>query len=152
MVSVSQLTDEQAIRATNFIVQEWIKVAGSKVFEVSQTIEKVRQAQGPIEDWIVDPKSDDPKVAKLCRIMLEAFLDSPRGQGPDFGKWAKKAITDATQVHAQVFEPATLMLLIGLVLAARLKSIGPGGVKFYEGLPASLSKVLEVASSTSTIG
>lgn len=84
--------------------------------------------------------------------MLEAFLESPRGQGPDFGKWAKQAITEATLVHAQVFEPATLMLLIGLVLAARLKSIGPDGVKFYEGLPANLSKVLEVASSTSTIG
>jgi hypothetical protein len=149
MIAVPQLTDEHAIRAANFVVQEWIQVAGPKVFALSQTIEKVRQTQEPIEAWVADPKSGDPKVAKLCRQMMEAFLDSPRGQGPDFRRWAKKGIDKATQAEAQVFEPATtLMLLIGLVLAARLKSIGPDGVKFYKGLPANLSKVLDAAASS----
>src|SRR5438067_1290787 len=112
MVAVPQLSDEQAIRAANFVVQEWIKVAGPKVFALSQTIERARQTQEPIEAWVADPKSDDPEVAKLCRKMLEAFLASR-----DFNKWAKKGINNATEPHAQVFEPATLMLLIGLVLA-----------------------------------
>jgi len=151
MIDAPQLTDEQAISAANFVVYEWIKVTGPKVFALSQTIEEVRQTHAPIEAWVADPKSADPEVAKLCRRMLDAFLNSPQGQEQDFRGWARKGIDKARQAQAQVFDPATtLMLLTGLVLAARLKRIGPHGAEFFEGLPTNLSKVLDSVSSMAT--
>jgi len=151
MIAVSQLTDEQAISAANFVVQEWGKVAGLEALKFWQAIEKVRKTQEPIEAWVADPKSNDPEVAKLYRQMLQFFLERPRGTEPDFQKWARQGIDNATQAHAQVLDPiGGGLLLIGLVLAVRIESIGPGGVKFFKGLPESLIKLVNAASSMVT--
>jgi len=153
MTPVSQLTDEQATNAANFVVREWIKVDGLEALALWQTIEKVKTGDS-VETWVEDPKSKDPEVAKLCRQMLQVFLDSPRGKGPNFRKWAQQGIDKATEAHGQMLDPGSLIiggtLLIGLVLAARVKSVGPSGVEFFKGLPANLSKLVKLASSMAT--
>ena len=54
-----------------------------------------------------------------------------------------------TSPGAQVIDPLTLAIggtiLIGLVLAARVRHIGPGGAKFDPGLPEGLGKLLKAA-------
>jgi hypothetical protein len=156
MTAVSQLTDEQAITAANFVVQEWAKVAGLEALALWQVIDKERKAQKePIDASILEPKADDPEAAMLSRRMLEAFLDAPQGSGPDFHGWAQDGIAKVTRVEAHVLDPVSMILvgtlLIGLVLAARVKSVGPAGVVFYQGLPPSLSNLVKIASSMATL-
>jgi len=148
------LTDKQAIVAANFVVAEWIKVSGAEALALWQTIDRVSKAEGPVEEWALAPKAEDPRTAKLCRQMLDAFASSPPSKGADFSKWAKQGIDAAKEAQAQVFDPMSATIVgtvaIGLVLAARLESISIGKhrITFYKGLPKNLAKVVKVVASS----
>jgi hypothetical protein len=152
MIAVSELKDQRAIDAANFVVREWIKSAGLEAMALWQAIDKVTNTQGPAEASVADPKVCDPAVvAKLSREMLEVFLDGrPPGTGPNYRKWAQQGIRQVTDAHGQVVEPVSALItgtiLIGLVLAARIKKVKKDGVEFYPGLP-NLSKIVAAASS-----
>jgi hypothetical protein len=150
MTSVSALKDQQAIDAANFVVQEWIKETGLEAIALWQAIDEARKTQAPIEKAIGDPKLSDPAVvAELSREMLQVFLDSPPGDAR-YRQWAQQGIQKATEARGQMFEPVSALitgtLLIGLVLAARIKRAKKGDVEFYPGLP-NLSKFVATASS-----
>jgi len=151
MIDVSELKDQQAIDAGNFVVQEWIKGAGLEAMALWQAIDKITKTQGPVEASVGDPKLSNPAiVAELSRQMLQVFLDSPQGTGPNYRKWAQQGIKEVTEAHGQVFEPVSALItgtvLIGLVLAARIKKVKKDGLEFYPGLP-NLSKLIATASS-----
>ena len=82
--------------------------------------------------------------------MLQVFLDSLTGTGPSYRKWAQQGIRQATEAHGHVVEPVSALItgtiLIGLVLAARIKKAKKDGLEFYPGLP-NLSKLIATASS-----
>jgi hypothetical protein len=151
MIAVSELKDQQAIDAANFVVREWIKSAGLEAMALWQAIDKITKTQGPVEASIGDPECGDPTVvAKLSRQMLQAFLDNPLGSDPSYRKWAQQGIKQVTEAHGHVVEPVSALIggtvLIGLVLAARIKKAKKDGVEFYPGLP-KLSKIVAAASS-----
>ena len=151
MIDVSELKDQQAIDAANFAVREWIKSTGLEAMALWQAIDKVTKTQGPLEASVADPKlSDQALVAKLSREMLEVFLDSPPGTDPNYRKWAQQGIRQVTEAHGQIVEPVSAAIagtiLIGLVLAARIKKVKKSGVEFYPGLP-NLSKIVAAATS-----
>jgi hypothetical protein len=154
MTDVEQLSAEQATVAANFVVQEWIRAAGLEALALWQAIEKARKDQGPIETWVADPKSNDPEVAELCRHILKVFLNTPTAKGLDFRRWAQQGIDKATQARGHVLDPVSLLiggtLLIGLVLAARVKRIGD--VEFYEGIPENVADLVKATSSMATFG
>lgn len=151
MTSVSELKDQQAIDAAEFVVQEWIKASGLEAVALSQAIDKLANTQNPIEPSVADPKHRDPVViARLSREMLQIFLENPQGRGPNYRKWAQQGIQKVTAAQGQVLEPVSAFiagsLFIGLVLAARVKKVSKEGVEFYQGLP-NLSKLIAAASS-----
>jgi hypothetical protein len=149
---MADLTDQQAIVAANFVVGEWMKVSGAEALALWQTIDRVSKSEGPIEEWALDPKVKDRRTAKLCRQMLDAFASSPPGKGADFRKWTRQGIDAAKEAHAQVFDPASAAVVgtvvIGLVLAARVQSIGKDRITFYKGLPSNLGKVVKLVASS----
>jgi hypothetical protein len=119
--------------------------------DLSKAIDKLSKTQEPLEASVGDPENPDIAViARLSREMLQIFLDSPPGQGPNYNKWARQGIQEATEARGHVVEPVSAFivgsLLVGLVLAARIKKIGKDGVEFYPGLP-NLSKLIAAASS-----
>ena len=66
---------------------------------------KARKPEEPLETWVWDPKPTDPDVAKICRQMLQIFLNSPEGKEPNFRKWAQQGIGQATRAEAQELDP-----------------------------------------------
>jgi hypothetical protein len=152
MTELAVLTDKQAVVAANFAVREWMKGAGPEALAIWQKIDTVSKTEGPLDHWLLDPSTEDPRAADLSRKVLEAFLDVADPQGPDFRSWVKQGIDIATGARAHFADPISAAIVgtlaIGLVLAARLKSIGPGGVLFYRGLPTNLSKVIQLAQKS----
>ena len=152
MTDIASLTDKQAIAAANFAIREWIKVAGPEALAIWQKIESVSKKEGPLDGWVLEPSAEDPRAADLGRRILEAFLSSSERRGPDLHVWARQGIDAAIEAQAQVLDPISAAvvgtLAIGLVLAARVKSIGPAGVTFYRGLPPGLSKIVKLAASS----
>jgi hypothetical protein len=65
--------------------------------------------------------------------------------------WTNDAVAKAKQTQVQVLDPLTLavggLVLGGLILAARVKNVGRGGVSFYEGLPKELADVLKAGAN-----
>jgi hypothetical protein len=158
MIDVSQLTDEQAISAANFVVQEWTKNARSEAIALWKAIGKARKIEEPLETWLLDPKPTDPDVAYVCRQMLQSFLESPEGKEPSFCNWAQQGIEQATTAQAQVLDPLSLViggtLLIGLVLAVRVEDVEVGKqgfkAKLTKGLPDSVVNLVNAVSSVVT--
>jgi len=120
---------------------------GLEALALWQAIEKLGKTLGPVE-----ASSSDPAViAGLSRQMLQSFLDSPAGRGPGYRQWAQRGIKEVTEAHGQIFDPVSASiagtLLIGLVLAARIKKVGKDGLEFYPGLP-NLEKLIKAAAAT----
>jgi hypothetical protein len=62
--------------------------------------------------------------------------------------WARAAVRRASARSGQLLDPISLgiagAILIGSILAARVKKVGP--VKFYEGLPKELGSVVKAGA------
>ena len=63
--------------------------------------------------------------------------------------WTREAIEKVRKIQAHVLDPFTLSIggaiLIGAILAARVRRIGP--VEFYEGVPENLAKVIKAGAN-----
>jgi hypothetical protein len=153
MTNARSLTDKQAIAAAKFAILEWIKVAGPEALAIWQKIEIVSREKGPLDQWVLQPSVEDHQSADLSRKMLAAFLSSERRGPVDLHLFATKGIKAATEAQAHVFDPISAAVIgtlaIGLVLAARVKSVGSGGVTFYRGLPRGLSDIVKSVASSS---
>jgi hypothetical protein len=67
---------------------------------------------------------------------------------PDEQEWARSALSKTQEVKAQIIDPLSIGLILGgLILASRVKKVGPNGVEFYEGIPDGLAKVLKAVPS-----
>ena len=91
MRDVSQLTDEQAISAANFVVNEWTKNARSEAIALWKAIGKARKIEEPLETWLLDPEPTDPDVAYVCRQMLQRFLENQKARSQVFVTGRNKA-------------------------------------------------------------
>jgi hypothetical protein len=157
MINVSELTDRQSIDAAEFAVEEWIRENGLEAVAIAQSLDKFNRTLGPVETSVRDPSTRDVKeTAKLSREMLQIFLDSSPGRGPNYRALAESGIRKATEPHGHVLEPVSALitgsLFIGVVLAVRLKKIGKDGVEFDRGLPklADLPKLGKVIAAVAT--
>jgi hypothetical protein len=157
MINVSELTDRQAIDAAEFTVQEWISENGLEAVATVQCLDKFNRTLGPVETSVRDASTRDVKeTAKLSRQMLQVFLDSSLGRGPNYRALAESGIQKATEAHGHVLEPVSALitgsLWIGLVLAVRLKKIGKDGAEFDQGVPklADLPKLGKVIAAVAT--
>jgi hypothetical protein len=88
---------------------------------------------------------DLAQAGSNARRALTAMVDC---EDQDVRAWAQFAVTTPVAAKGQMVEPVTATLcLAGLILASRVKKIGPDGVEFYEGVPDGLAKVLKAAKN-----
>ena len=139
MSEIAQLTDRQAITAVHALVVQWCEARGVEPLVAWQALNQA--SPGGLPGPLAAYSEDDPTAAAICRKVLEVVID---GENPDARRWAAGAVSAARQPKGQIFDPISLAIIgataIGLVLAVRVKRIGP--VQFYEGLPEGTDKVV----------
>ena len=146
---VAKLSDGEAVRSLQHVVAEWARQRdGLSTLAVWGEIEQARSGQ-PIDSWLLDPRDDERLAAEQCRKVLRVFLKSG---DPKLTDLAIKAIEAAKQPRGQIAVESALIyggIMIGLVLAARVKTIWIkkiGRMDFNKGLPPGLVKIIENAA------
>jgi hypothetical protein len=144
---VVSLTDQQAVNAVRLLAEAWLEGRGRQAYGVMQNAHAFAERQKlSLPDWASGKAPPDAEGIKACRVALKLVLEGNDGEARN---WAQSAIQRVKSPTAQVIDPLTLAiggtLLIGLVLAARVKHIGPGGADFEPGLPDGLDKLLKAA-------
>jgi hypothetical protein len=144
MEQLADISAREANTAVHLLVQRWAENRGTEVLAAWQVLNRDRSHVLP--DWLLRPAEDDAFAAKVSRRVLEAALD---GSSNEVKKWATEAIASAKLPRAQVLDLLSLgiigAILIGMVLAVRVKQVGP--VEFYEGLPAGTDKLVKASAA-----
>jgi hypothetical protein len=145
MSEVENLSDREAITAVHSLVADWTQARGVEVLVAWQAISQAAGGE-QLPAPLLSTRDDDAEAAAICRNILEVVID---GNSPDARRWAIGSIAAARQPKAQIFDPISLAIMgataIGLVLAARVRRIGP--VDFYEGLPEGTDKLVRAGVS-----
>lgn len=151
MAEIADLSNKQLIQATQLVVRAWAEDSGVEVLVVWQALEKEAGKARPLEAWLLKPAENEVKAAEVCKKILLALIDCG---DPKVRKWCRDAIAAAAQAKAQVFDPLTIAVIgtvvIGLVLAVRVKRVSKEGVDFYEGLPKDTDKVIKAGVAAAT--
>jgi len=145
MNEAENLSDREAITAVHLLVAHWAEARGVEVLVAWQAINQAAGGE-QLPAPLLSSRDDDAAAAAICRKILEVVID---GNAPDARRWAIESIAASVQPKAQIFDPISLAIIgvtaIGLVLAARVRRIGP--VEFYEGLPEGTDKLVRTAVS-----
>ena len=148
-ITVRKLTNTEAIRAVQWVIQEWGKRDGLAVLAIWQQIERARGGAA-IDEWLISPSDNDEKASEECRSILRIWLDLGP---PEFADLARTGIEVSKQAHAQVLDPLSISLyglvMIGLVVALRLDEVNVSKSKTrikLGKLPAGALQILKTAS------
>jgi hypothetical protein len=145
MNGVENLSDREAVAAVRSVVVHWAEARGLETLVAWQAINGAAAGEKLPAPFISSEESD-AAAAVICRKILAVIVD---GNDPQARRWAAGAIAAAKQPRGQIFDPISLAILgataIGLVLAARVKRVGP--VEFYKGLPEGTEKLVGTAVS-----
>jgi hypothetical protein len=149
MTDVNLLNDDLAVRALSEVTQRWFAERGLQAYAVLRETEGYAHRQNlPIPDWAIDQSLATAESGDASRAALQTLLNA---EDPEIQGWTRSAVEKAYRTRAQVVDPVTLtvggLVLGGLILAARVKKIGSGGVEFYEGVPEELANVLEAGAN-----
>ena len=146
---IEALTDSEAVEALQSVTRKWMDRSGPAALLIWQKLSSAHNPE-PLADWLLDPKADMRKAGEASKRALEALKDAKEFRG-----LADEAI-EATKVARAHFDPVSLAIMgtmaIGLVLAARTKSVGKDGWTFYEGLPDGLDKIIRACVSAIPLG
>ncbi len=149
MTDVNLLSDDLAVRALSEVTQRWFAERGLQAHAVLRETEGYAYRQElSVPDWAIDQSVVTAESGEASRAALETLLHA---EDPEIRNWTRTAVERVYQTRAQVVDPLTLavggLVLGGLILAARVKKIGSGGVEFYEGVPEGLANVLEAGAN-----
>jgi hypothetical protein len=156
MAGVNDLTNEQAVGALRLVAQAWLANDGLNAFGVmADARDYVETRSLSLPGWasgmpldLASLSDDEAKeIGNHCRAALQTLTESPE---PSARKWTADAIGKVTQPHGQVVELVLAIkgvILIGMILAARVKKIDSEGIEFYQGLPKGLSTLLTASRS-----
>jgi hypothetical protein len=147
MNGVDRLNDTLAVRALSEVTQRWYAERGLQALAVLRETESYAHKQNLyIPNWAIESGDQGIVTAesgKACRAALKALIND---DDPQIRSWTRSAVERANQTQVQALDPVSLavggLVLGGLILAARVKKIGPEGVEFYEGIPEELAKIL----------
>jgi hypothetical protein len=151
-VDTKDLSDTAATEALCKVAREWIKNYGLEVYQVYYQIREVTSDKfQKLPAWVKgSPEEVTDESGQFARDMLTALRN---GVDDEVQEWTDSAIQKVNESKAHVLDPLTLgiggLILIGAILAARVKKIGP--VKFYEGIPDNLADVLKAGASVSPV-
>jgi hypothetical protein len=146
---VRNLGDVAAVRALSEVAQRWFEARGLQANVVMRQTEQYAHNNGlTIAVWAIEPQAPSPEAGAASRRALAALLID---DDLEIRSWAKDAVAAAKQTQIQVLDPLTLavggFVLAGLILAARIKKVGPDGAEFYEGIPKELANVLKAGAN-----
>lgn len=154
MDNASRLSDGMAIQALCDVVRRWSTHRGFEALLIAtrtRELAAVPISQAP--SWAVATPETSPAAGAFARKMLEVLTT---GEDDEVAIWAQTAVRTALDKQAatvaHVLDPISISIaggiLIGAILAARVKRIGP--VEFYEGVPKELADVVKIGASVST--
>jgi len=140
-----KLTDVQLVQAVALVAQRWLKDEGLEAFKAySEVVQKSAELDVALPEWAMGKPAPNKETAEACSVALDLLLSTPDSK---VRTWAQAAVKETQTARPNVLDPFTLsvggVVLVGVILAARVKKVGPKGVEFYKGLPTGLSKLLE---------
>lgn len=149
--TIDSLTHAQAIRAVRLVAARWYDKDGLTA-QVSLQAAQKRAATKSVDIEALIAPSVEPTAAngKLAREILQAIQD---GADRKAREWVRGAVADVAANSGQALDPVSLALggfmLIGLILAARVKRIKVGSteIDFFEGVP---KEIVDVAKAGAT--
>jgi hypothetical protein len=144
--NVDSLSDKAAARALTDVTQQWFAARGLQANRVLRQTEKYAERNAfALPAWATESNEGTPEAGKASRFALRLLLED---DDPEVRSWARHAVRQAQEVQAQVIDPLSIGLILGgLILASRVKKVGPDGIEFYEGIPPELAKVLKAGAS-----
>jgi hypothetical protein len=139
------LTPVQLVQAVAIVAEQWLKSEGLEAFAAySEVLHKAAELNISIPDWATWIPASNAETTEACRVALDQLLSTSDSK---VRTWAQEAVKEMQTAHPQVLDPVTLsvggVVLVGLILAGRVKKVGPKGVEFYKGLPAGLSTLFK---------
>lgn len=142
---IDALSDGAAVTALSEVAQAWLS---DRPGEAGDALLLVAVSRGgnhrEIPEWAVDSRQIDADAAQLSRHALTTIVE---GDDEEAASWVRAALQQASQANAQIFDPVSLGILggilIGAILASRVKKVGP--VEFYEGVPKELADVIKAS-------
>ncbi len=145
-VNIRQLGNEDAVKALSLVAEAWMINRGREVYlTFHRTIQKAGDSYSSLPDWAREDPTATNESGDFARRMLTALIDA---EDEEVRVWTVEALKTVYDPKAH-FDPITLsiggVILIGAILAARVRKIGP--VEFYEGVPENLAKVLKAGAS-----
>jgi hypothetical protein len=155
MTDVDRLNDTLAVQALADVTKKWLDERGLQAYAVMiRTQGYARRQNLSLPAWATTEVPTDqeilvtPESGEASRAALRYLLD---GDDPEVRDWTRAAVDKANQTQAHVIDPLSLavggLILGGLILASRVKKIGPDGVEFYEGIPEQLAQVLRAGAN-----
>ncbi len=143
---LQQLSDEDSVKAISLIAESWMANRGREVYVAFHgTMARAGDAYKNLPVWARDAPVVTKESGAFARRMLGALNDA---QDEEVRVWTDEALRKVHEPTAHI-DPVTLSIggaiLIGAILAARVKKIG--SVEFYEGVPENLAKVIKAAAS-----
>jgi hypothetical protein len=145
-INVDALDDRAAMKALGEVTEQWFIARGLQANTVLRQTEKYAQRNElTIPAWATDSSSGSKEAGNAARHALKLLLED---DDQEVQAWARHALNDVEGVKAQIIDPLSIGLILGgLILAARVKKVGPDGVEFYQGIPPELAKVLKAGAS-----
>ena len=150
-MDIRQLGDEDAVKALSLVAEAWMANRGREVYLTFHgTIQKAEDSYSSLPDWARKSAKATNESGDFARRMLSSLIDA---KDDEVRVWTSDALKTVYDPKAH-FDPITLsiggLILIGAILAARVRKIGP--VEFYEGVPENLAKVIKAGASIGTVG
>jgi hypothetical protein len=141
---LASLPDQQAIAATKFVIEKWTQHAPSQRKALDDKFEeKITELAhtSPADIPQLETELETKEAAQASRYILITI----RNLDDYWARWVEEGIAASRQGRAQFADPVSLgLILIGLVIAARVKKIDKEGVVFEPGIPGALSRIAEL--------
>ena len=149
MNTIDNLSNEVAVKALSIVAKCWIRNRGLEAFIiVGGARRSMLESFSAMPSWAHEQPVANNESGELARKMLTCLKN---GNDDEVIVWTDDALHEVSSAKGHVLDPVTLaiggIILIGSILAARVKRIGP--VEFYEGVPKELAEVLKAGSRIS---
>jgi hypothetical protein len=146
MADTANLGKVASINAIQQVGAKWADEDGQKAVSVLMQVHAYIREHGiELPSWVLNPKVDEDQSSHVSKMALSYLLNDKHDYDTE-RHWALAAVETSTGARAQVIDPIVGGgILIGLILASRVKKIGPDGVEFFPGIPDPLVKVLRFA-------
>jgi hypothetical protein len=144
---IQKLSNEAAVKALSIVARQWLSNRGLEAYTVIEGARRGDPASyQAIPDWASSQPSSNSDSANFSRHMLIVLSES---EDDEVRNWTSKALEEITGAEGQILDPLTLSIagaiLIGAILAARVKKIGSS--EFYEGIPTELANVIKAGTA-----